>query len=138
MDGKIYLDKFDLDFQKKMESNWRNNDYPPFRVLLGGNKLFSRYYTEQCYMMVNQNEGIITFVDRADFTSSIAFKINKSKLKSGDAITPDDIKRVAAKPASWGYLNEYSDEENVNACRVLTCLLYNHSIGKDINIPGIK
>ena len=135
---KIYLDNFDNDFQKKMDENCYNDKYPPFRNILSGGKLFNRYYTDQCYLSTNTNEGTITFVDRADFTSSITFKVSKSKLKSGNPISLDDLKKVMSMPASWGYLRIYPQEENVNACRALTCLIYNHSIKKDIDIPGIK
>ncbi len=120
----------------KKGNNFNNKEYPAFGTILSGDKLFNKYYTDQCYLRLGENT--ITFVDRADFTHSISFKVAKSKLNSHVPLTLNDLKKVVEMPASWGYLNKYDDEDRINACRALTCLIYNHFIGKDIDIPGIK
>jgi len=134
---RINFNMFDDKFRHKLEKNLYNDTYPALRCLADP-MLCSNYYSDYSYMTVDLDDGTITLVARTIFTSYITFKVAKAKLKSRKPLVPEDLRKAVDQPASWGRLKEYTDEEKFAGCRVIICLIYNHYIGKDIDLPGIK
>ena len=131
----VYLNKsnvFGREFDDEFVKICQNAKNEPMRYFWSKGLGLAMAYSEYCFLSIAEDR--IRFVDKMDMTSGITFKVAKAKLKSKKPLTPNDLKTVTDYPVSWGNLKRFTEEDNVEACRIITCLLYNHYIGEDINL----